>query len=31
MNALHLQRDGKTHVESVENLEELLELLKLSK
>ena len=31
MNALHLQRDWKTHVESVENLEELLELLKLSK
>ena len=31
MNALHLQRDGKTHVESVETLEELLNLLKLSK
>ena len=31
MNALHLQRNWKTHVESVENLEELLDLLKLSK
>ena len=31
MNALHLQRGGKTHVESVETLEELLNLLKLSK
>ena len=31
MNALHLQRNGKTHVESVETLEELLNLLKLSK
>jgi FMN phosphatase YigB (HAD superfamily) len=31
MNALHLQRDGKTHMESVETLEELLNLLKLYK
>ena len=31
MNALHLQRDRKTHTESIESLEELLEILKLSK
>lgn len=29
MNALHLQRNGKTHVESIETLEELLTLLKI--
>ena len=31
MNALHLQRNWKTHTESIESLEELLEILKLSK
>jgi hypothetical protein len=29
MNALHLQRSGKTHIESIETLEELLSLLKI--
>lgn len=31
MNAIHLQRNWKTHTESIESLEELLEILKLSK